>query len=102
MNNKLIKYYEELLQHVEYYNNMAPFNIFDSEYVELIRNKLNELKEMEEDYDDLPVAACKFCKSLHIEVDDVDNDRCMRCGSINDLIIYKNIEEYLNGIAEQE
>jgi DNA-directed RNA polymerase subunit RPC12/RpoP len=55
--------------------------------------------EKEINYDDEPVVACKYCKSLHIVTDEVGNDICMRCGS-NELKEFKNIHEYkefLNG-----
>jgi hypothetical protein len=51
----------------------------------------NETKEY---YDTLPVVACKYCKSLHIKTDDNENDICMSCGSINQIDIYDNIEQY--------
>jgi DNA-directed RNA polymerase subunit RPC12/RpoP len=56
--------------------------------------------EKEINYDDEPVVACKYCKSLHIVTDEVDNDICMRCGSINELKSFENIhkyKEFLNG-----
>ena len=46
------------------------------------------------DYNDEPVVACKYCKSLHIVIDEVDNNICMRCGSVNELKEFKNIHEY--------
>jgi DNA-directed RNA polymerase subunit RPC12/RpoP len=47
------------------------------------------------EYEKIPVAACKHCKSLYIENDDLENDICMRCGAVNEIIIYDNIEKYL-------
>lgn len=47
-----------------------------------------------EDYNNMPVAACKHCKSLYIVTDDLGNERCMRCSSINEVVVYSNIEEY--------
>jgi RNA polymerase subunit RPABC4/transcription elongation factor Spt4 len=41
------------------------------------------------------VAACKHCKSLHITIDEVENNHCMRCGSTNEIKIYKDIHTYL-------
>lgn len=47
-------------------------------------------------YDELPVVACKHCKSLHIITDEEENEHCMRCGSKNEIIIYKDIDDYLS------
>ena len=76
---------------------MAPFNIYDSEYVEEVKNTIMKLEnENKIDYNDEPVVACKYCKSLHIVIDEVDNNICMRCGSVNELKEFKNIHEYKN------
>lgn len=99
-NKSIIKYLRELLSYLEYHNSMAPFPVYDTEYVGKVREVLDNMKKSEIDYDKLPVAACKYCNSLHIEVDEVDNDVCMRCGSINEIVIYKDIEEY--GISNSE
>jgi DNA-directed RNA polymerase subunit RPC12/RpoP len=53
-------------------------------------------------YDDLPVAACKYCNSLHIQIDDVENDVCMRCGSVNEIVLYKDIDDYLEKTKKDE
>lgn len=45
-------------------------------------------------YNSLPVAACKHCKSLHIQNDEHENDICMKCGSVNEITIYNNISDY--------
>lgn len=47
-----------------------------------------------EEYNKLPVAACKHCKSLHIVTDDEENEHCMRCGAKNEIIIYEDINHY--------
>lgn len=47
-----------------------------------------------EEYDELAVAACKYCKSLYIVVDGDGNDVCGRCHSMNEIEIYDNIEEW--------
>ena len=74
---------------------MAPFNIYDSEYVEEVKNEIMKLEnENKIDYDNEPVVACKYCKSLHIVIDEVDNNICMRCGSVNELKEFKNIYDY--------
>ena len=90
----ILEHLTKLWEHMSYYNSMAPFPVYDTEYVEAIRKEIKKMKESKFDYDELPVAACKYCNSLHIEVDDVDNDICMRCGSVNEIEIYKNIKEY--------
>jgi len=55
----------------------------------------NTMEEKEKDYDQEPVVACKYCKSLHIVSDELDNNICMRCGSVNELTDFENIDEYL-------
>jgi len=90
---KIIDKYEEQLRDSEYYNEMSPFPVYDTEYIKIMRNKLKEMRENEE-YDKLPVVACKYCHSLHILTDESENDVCMKCGSINDIIIYDNIYEH--------
>lgn len=96
MNQETLKYLKELLAHTEYYNIMAPFPVFDTEYVEYIRKLIMDLEnEKRKDYDLEPVVACKYCNNLHIEFDEFDNDICMRCGSRNELREFKNINEYL-------
>ena len=84
------------LDHIEYYNKMAPFPCFDTEYVELVRNKIKDMEHSKIEYDNLPVAACKYCKSLHIVADEVENEVCMRCGAVNEIVVYKDIDEYLD------
>lgn len=81
--------------HVTYYNEMSPFPIYDTEYVEKLKEKMDEITESQEDYDKVPVEACKHCKSLHIVVDDVDNSICMKCNSINEIEVYPTIQDYL-------
>jgi DNA-binding XRE family transcriptional regulator len=76
---------------------MAPFPVYDTEYVEEVKNTIMKLEnENKIDYNDEPVVACKYCKSLHIVIDEVDNNICMRCGSVNELKEFKNIHEYKN------
>ena len=95
MENLKKKYLQNELKHIKYYNEMSPFPIFDSEYVEAVENELN--KHMSNNkYDDLPVEACGQCGSLHIESDEMElHNVCMRCGSINDLFKYDTIKEYM-------
>lgn len=100
MNQITLKYLTELLIHLEYYNKMAPFPVYDTEYVEMIKYLIMKIKDDEEvNYDDEPVEACRFCKSLNIKYDEDDlNVICMRCGSINELKVFKTIHEYKNFI----
>ena len=76
---------------------MAPFPVFDTEYVEFVRQKLE--KEMEDenkiDYDSLPVVACGGCGNIATEVDEHGNDVCFKCGEINNIKVYNNIHEYI-------
>jgi len=95
MNSSILKILYERKEHIIYYNRMAPFPVFGTDYVEYITNKIKEMEESEIDYDALPVVACKYCNNLHILNDEVENDICSRCGSINELIIYKDIFSYL-------
>lgn len=96
MSKVIIKHLRRLHSHMSYYNGMAPFPPFDTEYVEDIKNKIKEMENSKENYDELPVVACKYCDHLNIQNDDVDNAICIKCGSINELREFKNIQEYLN------
>ena len=97
MNQIILQYLREHLDHLLYYNKMAPFPVYDTEYVEEVKNTIMKLEnENKIDYNDAPVVACKYCKSLHIVIDEVDNNICMRCGSVNELKEFKNIHEYKN------
>ena len=85
-----------LLNHLQYYNKLAPFNIYDSDYVSDVENKLKDIMENNKyDYDEDPVEACRHCKSLHIKNDELDNGICFKCGSVNELTTFLNIKEYI-------
>jgi hypothetical protein len=47
------------------------------------------------EYDALAVTACKYCNSLHIITDELGNEHCMSCNATNEVVVYKNIHEYL-------
>jgi hypothetical protein len=94
MNKETIQQLREELKHAKHYNMMAPFPVYDTEYVEELENMINDIEKHDNEYDDLPVEACKNCKSLHIVVDETDNNICMRCNSINETVEYVNIYEY--------
>lgn len=84
-----------MLSHVMYYNKMAPFPPYDTEWVEDLKNIIKQMEEnIKHDYDSDPVVACKYCNSLHIVSDKWDNSHCMRCGSINELEEFENIRKY--------
>jgi hypothetical protein len=96
MSKKIKRLLRVLLRHLLYYNKLAPFPVYPTEYVEDVKNKLKEIMgDNSKDYDQEPVVACRFCKSLHIVSDEVDNNVCMKCGSINDLKEFTNINEYI-------
>jgi len=93
--NKTLKHWKKLLKYVEYYNIMTSFPFYDTSWVEDIRNLIKSMEDNNKvNYDDEPVVACKYCKSLHIRDDEDDNSICFRCGATNDLIEFKNIFEY--------
>lgn len=91
-----------LLNHLQYYNKLAPFNIYDSDYVSDVENKLKDIMENNKyDYDEDPVEACRHCKSLHIKNDELDNGICFKCGSVNELITFSNIKEYIKYLKNE-
>lgn len=96
MKSKLtIRYLKKDLKHMKYYNSMSPFPCYDTDYVNDVEIKLKEImSEKTKEYDGEPVVACKYCKSLHIVNDELDNNLCMRCGSINELKEFENIYKY--------
>lgn len=101
--NNLITFLKELLSYLEYCNEMSPFPVYDTEYVKEVRNKLDLMQESrKEDYDGLPVAACKYCNDLFIIPDELENDICMRCGAVNEITIYKDIFEWLKMVNKSE
>lgn len=99
MKKETLKYLRELLAHTEYYNIMSPFPVFDTEYVEYIKKLIMDLEnEKRSDYDLEPVWACKYCKTLVVpncyDIDEHDNEICLRCGSVNETQEFKTIHEY--------
>ncbi len=89
-----LKHLQGELKHIERVNMLAPFPLYDTEYVELVKQEISNMNDDNKDYDAEPVVACKHCKELYIKVDDDSNDICMRCGSINEIVEYKDIYEY--------
>lgn len=101
MKERTLQFLRTLKEHMECYNNLAPFPLFDTEYVADVKRMIMNLEKRKE-YDNIPVVACKYCKSLYIMNDDLENDVCARCGSINDIEFYSNIEEYLKSKNNEE
>lgn len=95
MITKKLNLLKETLVHMEYYNNLAPFPVFDTGIVQDLKEFIKMTEEDKVDYDDLPVASCKHCLDLFLLEDEAGNDICGRCGSVNEIVIFDNIEEYL-------
>ena len=86
---------DKVIDHMEYYNNLAPFPVFDTGDIELVK----ELSKKEQ-YDKEPVYACTYCKSIVILTDEDGNDYCVKCrNSVNELEEY-NIHDYLEKYGE--
>ena len=95
MKSQKLKQLRLLSSHLHYYNNMAPFPVFDTDYISTVDKLIKEMENNKINYDDDPVWACKYCKKLYIEVDELGNDICMHCGSVNELKEFDNIYKYL-------
>lgn len=102
MITKLQTYLEKRLQIMEHYNLYSPFPIFDTEYVQEVKQMIKEMRTDKKEYDEIGVVACKHCKSLYILNDELNNEHCGRCGSVNDIIMYKNIDDYLEAKQDEE
>lgn len=92
---KKIQHLKEVTGNLEHYNKMSPFPIYDTEYVQKLKEQLESMVDENHDYDSDPVHACKYCKNLNVQYDDNQNEICMRCGSKNSTIEFKDIHEYL-------
>lgn len=92
---KKIQHLKEETLRLEYYNKMSPFPIYDTEYVQKLKEQLESMVDEDHDYDEDPVYACNYCKNLNVQYDDNHNEICMRCGSTNSTTEFKNIYEYL-------
>jgi hypothetical protein len=102
MSQKILIELKKLLKYVTYYNKLAPFPVFDSDYVNDIKLKIDKMNTSKINYDELPVVACNHCMSLWIENDELENDLCMRCGAVNDIEIFNDIDHYLEAKYERE
>jgi hypothetical protein len=74
---------------------MAPFPVYDTDLVQDLKDYIKMAEKKKSIYDELPVACCKHCLDLFVIEDDAGNDICGRCGSVNEIRIFNNIEEYL-------
>ena len=92
------KILQGLIDHIEFYNNLAPFPVFDTYYLNYLKDKL----KMEHiNYDEEPVVACKHCKNIFIVEDEDGNAHCIKCrNSVNDLEVFKTIFDYLDKYGE--
>jgi len=99
MKKELLRHLNLLYKYVEYVNKMHVFPFYDTEWVQNIKDKINEImNDKTKDYDKEPVFACKHCGTLVVpnqyEVDDDGNEICQRCNSVNEVKEFKNIFEY--------
>ena len=98
MSKQILKQLNKLYKHVEYVNKMHVFPFYDTEWVQNIKDKINEIMDNKKDYDKEPVFACKHCGTLVVpnqyEIDDDGNEICQRCNSVNEVKEYSNIFEY--------
>jgi DNA-directed RNA polymerase subunit RPC12/RpoP len=93
-NKGIVNYLKKLWEFMEYHNKMSPFPIYDSEYVQVIKEKLEKMSDDKIDYNNIPTVACKYCNSLGLIQDEVENDICVRCGSINEINIFPTYYDY--------
>lgn len=97
---------ENLHNHLNYYNKMSPFPIYDTEYVDKVNETINKLNSTKEDYDSEPVVACTVCNSLHITMEDIEYgepvDVCNRCYSVGETKEFKDIYEYNDYLKKYE
>jgi len=95
---------KETLAHMEYYNFLAPFPVFDTENVSNLKDYIKIMERSSTEYDNLPTACCRHCLDLGMMVDEFDNDICVRCGSVNELLVfdtYAEYDEYLNSTLDE-
>lgn len=102
--SKRLKVFKKRVEHVKYYNSITPFPVYDTDYVKDLEKEINKMEQSnkKEEYDKLPVAACKYCNSLAVQTDEVENEICMRCGAVNELKMFNNIHEYLKFTGKDE
>lgn len=105
MNKTTLGFLKGKYDKMNYYNQMAPFPPYDTDYVKSVKDKIEEVEKSDIDYDNEPVVSCKYCKSLHIttehdETTDTDYDVCNKCFTTNEVIEFKNIDEYIEHLKE--
>ena len=91
---RVLYHLKELHKHLVFYNTMAPFPIYDTEYVNNVGKTIKKMKKEKVNYDELPVYFCKHCKSLYIETDSDNNEICNRCGAVNEVDVLPSIKDY--------
>jgi len=96
MKNRALRQYKILLAKMKEANYYNIFPYYDTEDVADLEKLINKMSN--EEYNKEPVTACKHCKSLYIVKDELDNDVCFRCGSVNDTVTFDNIDEYQRSI----
>lgn len=95
MKNRTLTYFRNRLELMEHANYYSPFPLYCTEYVKEVKGMIEQMENNKKDYDNIPVVACKYCNSLYIINDDLENDICGNCHSMNEIIIFDNIDEYL-------
>lgn len=81
-------------------NKKAPFAIHDTGYINYLEDNIKDMSNKDE-YNEIPVSSCKYCKSLFILEDELDNEVCGGCGSMNSTVIM-SINEYLEQDDEED
>lgn len=99
MSKTILNHLKQLYKHVQYYNKMAPFPVYDTEWQGDVKDKIDKImNDKIKDYDKEPVFACKHCGTLVVpnqyEIDSDGNEICQRCNSVNEVKEFKNIFEY--------
>lgn len=101
---KTKEYLTKLANHLNKYNKMSPFPIYDTEYVSKVEEEIEKLEKTENiNYDTLPVHACVWCSSLHVTIEEEDGvqyDLCNRCFNTDGITEFKNIHEYQNFLKD--
>lgn len=97
----LLDYLVKLYDFMDYYNNMAPFPLYDTEFVNKLKKKIDIMKKIDIDYDSLPTVSCKYCDNLGIIQDEFDNDYCSKCGSVNEIVIHSSYHDYKKYIDDK-
>lgn len=98
-----LEHLTDIKNHMSYYNKMTPFPHYETEYIQDLEDEISKLKKEDVDYDNEPVVACKYCKSLHIITEETSTgevDICNRCFTVGETTEFKNINEYNNYLKE--